>query len=63
MFDYNDDVSVLKILRVVVLLKLDAYMVWYKNFMRKDTSPRGNLANGAIYILSKEFLEIYEERF
>ena len=34
-----------------------------QKFYEKDTSPRGNLANGAIYILSKEFLEIYEENF
>jgi len=34
-----------------------------QKFYEKDTSPRGNLANGAIYILSKEFLEKYEEDF
>ena len=32
-------------------------------FYEKDSIPRGNLANGAIYMLSKEFLAIYEEEF
>ena len=44
------------------IVKLDVNGVVQK-FYEKDTSPRGNLANGAIYILSKEFLEIYEENF
>ena len=34
-----------------------------QKFFEKDPIPRGNLANGAIYILSKEFLATYEERF
>jgi mannose-1-phosphate guanylyltransferase len=34
-----------------------------KKFHEKDTTLRGNLANGAIYMLSKEFLSIYEEDF
>ena len=34
-----------------------------KNFYEKETNPRGNLANGAIYILSKEFLSSFKEEF
>ena len=44
------------------IVKLDIHGVVQK-FYEKDTSPRGNLANGAIYILSKEFLAIYAEDF
>ena len=44
------------------IVKLDVNGVVQK-FYEKDTSPRGNLANGAIYILSKEFLAIYAEDF
>jgi mannose-1-phosphate guanylyltransferase len=34
-----------------------------KKFYEKDFRIRGNLANGAIYILSKEFLATYEEDY
>jgi len=44
------------------IVELDGNGVVQK-FYEKDTNPRGNLANGAIYMLSKEFLAIYEEEF
>ena len=34
-----------------------------KNFYEKENQPRGNLANGAIYMLSKEFLSMFKENF
>jgi mannose-1-phosphate guanylyltransferase len=44
------------------IVELDEYGVVQK-FYEKDLSPRGNLANGAIYMLSKEFLETFESDF
>jgi mannose-1-phosphate guanylyltransferase len=44
------------------IVELDGNGVVQK-FYEKDTNPRGNLANGAIYMLSKEFLAIYEEEY
>ena len=44
------------------IVELDRNGVVQK-FYEKDSIPRGNLANGAIYMLSKEFLAIYEEEF
>ena len=34
-----------------------------QNFYEKEETPRGNIANGAIYMLSKEFLSDFECKF